>query len=427
MSSDTLKIKKVIYGAKGLAEKENKKIFVKNTFTDDEVKYEILKSHKNFEEAKATRFVKKSPARRSSPCLYSSQCGGCQWIDIKESHQLNTKQEFIKESFKRIGSLKKDLSITITKSPKILNYRNRILLRGTIENGNIGTGFFKYESHEQIHIKECKIAHPAHNKLIFFLSESSLKESKKKKFRLEAQIVPEAYNKKEPCLLITLFPGEKNQNLKSLFLLLKGYKDTAHISYSYEKIHPKPVLFETQDNISYLTVPRIFQQVNSEANQKLRSRVKELALKIKANSILDLYCGAGNLSLQLANKERKILGVELSKESIRTAKENVKRNKLVNICYRAENAPKFLKKLNEIGKSFDLVILDPPRKGAKEDISSLLLLNPKYILYISCDPSTAARDYKTLSKNYEIISLEGFDFFPQTYHVETLIFLKKKP
>ena len=426
MSPNTLKIEKVIYGAKGLAKKDNKKVFVKDTFTGDEVTYKTTASHKNYEEAEAISFVKKSHARRVSPCVYSSQCGGCQWIDIKDSDQLKAKQSFIEESFSRIGSLKEKMSVQVTPSPKSFQYRNRILLRGTLEKEKIGVGFFKYESHEQIHVAECKIAHPAHNKLIDFLSKRSLAETKKKKFRLEAQVLPASFEKKEPCLLITLFPGEKNQNLEKIFSLLEKFEDTAYIKYSYEKTSSEPVLFETHDKTSYYTLPGIFQQVNTEANQKLRSRVKEIVQKIGAQSILDLYCGSGNLSLQLAHEERKILGIELSKESIRAAKENVKKNELPNAHYRAENAPKFLKKLAERKERFDLIILDPPRKGAKEDIPSLLSLKPQYILYVSCDPTTAARDFKTLSSQYDLISLEGFDFFPQTYHIETVFLLKRK-
>ena len=426
MTKLTTKIEKVVYGGKGLGTDKNKKVFINNTFTGDEVSYEILKDHSSFQEGAVLSYLKKSPARRASPCIYSEKCGGCQWINIKEDKQLEAKQGFIKESLERIGGLSLKSKIKINSSEDILNYRNRILLRGTYAEGKVKVGFFEEGSHTQIHIDECKIAHQAHNDLIEYINGLDLKEARSQKFRLEAQVLPSAFNEKKPCLLLLLVPVEKKHKLHDLYNALKKYPGTLSISYQNVVKKVEFSLFEESNGLSYYTQPRIFQQVNTKANHSLRNKVKQIVEEINPKTILDLYCGSGNLSLGLAQEERKIYGIELSKKSIQVANFNVKSNSLEGFNYKSGNVRSFLKEQIETESfPFDLVIVDPPRKGAKEEIEGVLKLKPKHVLYVSCDPTTLARDYKTLSTNYKIKHIEGFDFFPQTYHVETLLLLEE--
>ena len=269
------------------------------------------------------------------------------------------------------------------------------------------------------------IAHEAHNRLIHYLNELTLEKTRSQKFRLEVQVQPKLYENKSPCLLITLIPIEKKHELQDLYLALENYPDTLFLTYLNENKKSPFFLFEESSRLEFYGKPGIFQQINTETNKLLREQVKLLVKKIKINSVLDLYCGSGNLSLELSDGIRKITGVEVNKASIEVANYNVKNNSLSLINYKSQSTQEFLQEQKQAG-SIDLLILDPPRKGAKEDLVYIKKLNPQFILYVSCDPTTAARDYKTLSDSYTLESLEGFDFFPQTYHVETLLLLKKK-
>lgn len=418
-------IEKVVYGGKGLGTQDEKKVFIPDTFTGDQVHYEVMKDHKNFVEGRALEILEKSPHRIPSPCPYSQRCGGCQWIGIDYKAQVKAKASFIEEAFERIGKHKLTAPVSITPSSKQLGYRNRIQLRGSFKDGKVFVGFFEKESHTQIHVKECLISHEAHNKLISYLNELKLPKKRTQKFRLEVQVQPALFDKKSPCLLITLIPIERKHELEDIYTALKNYTDTLFVKYQNEAKKSPFFLFEESDKISYYGKPGIFQQINTETNALLRKRVKEIVEKIQAKSILDLYCGSGNLSLGLADDTRKIEGVELNPYSIEVARHNVQENSLESIRYKAQSVKQFLKK-KPLEAKLDLLILDPPRRGAKEDLDFIEKLAPNSILYISCDPSTAARDYKILSSTYSLESLEGFDFFPQTYHIETLFLLKRK-
>jgi len=425
MKKLSTKIEKVIYGGLGLGTHEGKKVLIPDTFTGDFVDYEVTKDHKNYSEGKVLQTLEQSSQRIPSPCVYSQECGGCQWVDIDYKAQVEAKAFFIQEAFERIGKLEIDNPIPVTPSVKKLHYRNRILLRGTLEDGKVSVGFFQKESHTQIPIKKCMIAHEAHNNLIHYLNGLTTKKTRSQKFRLEIQVQPKLYEDKSPCLLITLIPIEKKHELQDLYSALENYPETLFLTYLNENKKSPFFLFEENSRLQFYGKPGIFQQVNTETNELLRKRVKNLVEKTKANSILDLYCGSGNLSLELSDGTRRIIGVELNKSSIEVASYNVKKNSLPLTHYKAQSAQQFLQEKKEAG-SIDLLILDPPRRGAKEDLIYIKRLNPQFILYVSCDPTTAARDYKTLSDSYTLESLEGFDFFPQTYHVETLLLLKKK-
>lgn len=425
MNKPSVKIEKVVYGAKGLGTHHEKKVFIPKTFTGDEVTFEVLKDTPSYQEARATSFLAKSPYRRQSPCQYFSRCGGCQWLDIKDKNQTEAKSGFIRESLERIGKIKIQRPVPVSSSPDLLHYRNRILLRGTFEEGRIHVGFFEESSHKQIPINQCKIAHDAHNNLIDYLNSLSLEKIRKQKFRLEVQVLPEAHKKSEPTLLIILIPIEKKHALHELYKALKDYKDSLEVIYQNEKPSSNFHLFENHQGISYFTRPGVFQQINTKANHIVREQVQKLVSETSPKSILDLYCGSGNLSLSLGGEGRKIHGIETNATSIEIAKHNVSFNQLNGHTYEAKSVMKFLKGLSQSTNApYDFVIIDPPRRGAKEEISLIKNLNPRYILYISCDPTTLARDIKALSNSYQLKSLEGFDFFPQTYHIETLALLE---
>ena len=183
---------------------------------------------------------------------------------------------------------------------------------------------------------------------------------------------------------------------------------------------------DKQSQINYHTHPAAFEQINTGLNHELRTIIKTKILDLKVTSVLDLYCGSGNLSLALSNFCKFVVGLEVNKKSVDIANFNVKKNRLKNISYKAVNVKKYLEKEIEKCKIFDAIILDPPRKGIKEDLLPLLKIAPKYLFYVSCDPATLARDIKTLKTHYDIDQVYGFDFFPQTYHLETLTIFKKK-
>jgi 23S rRNA (uracil1939-C5)-methyltransferase len=419
MTNPILKIENIAYGGKGVARLDGKVYFVTSAVTGDEVEVEITKNNKNFAEAKITKFIVKSPLRGTSNCEYSDECGGCQWLEIDYAQQIEWKQSFIEDALTRIGKFAEAPSIEFKKSPQQYNYRNRILLRvHTSPNTQPRIGFFKTASRDLIPIELCQIARPLLNEFIKKFSELRL-DVEPQKFRIEIQELP---NQKQ--ILATFFPADpKAKGLEKFVRETEEFSITHWAGKVFDLKNAPFADFDTQNGISFLTQAGQFQQVNFDHNQNMRTVIKEQVDHLNPERILDLFCGSGNLSLPLADGERKIEGVEFNKKAIEVAKENVKNNSLKNISYFAADAEKYLAKSKGI---FDLLIVDPPRQGMAKTLPHIGKLNANNIIYVSCDPTTLARDLRNLADfGYSIDRLFAFDFFPNTFHIETIAVLSK--
>lgn len=390
----------------------------------DVVKARIVANKGNYIEANLVEVLKPSCDRINSQCKYSIVCGACDWQELKYEMQLKNKKSFIKESLERIAGVK-DISVSITSNNKSTYYRNRILLRGTIhEDRTVSLGFFKKNTHTQNKIKSCLNADKAINNIIEKIYEIKC-DDKKQKFRMELQFLPERHKNGKSCVVVILHPLGKNKT-SDLKEKIKSLPSVAWVGYKAETTTSKIISFEEDQEKIYFTKPGLFQQVNLEMNQVVRERLKKFVINNKISNILDLYCGSGNLSMHLASDSCRVTGVELSSAAIEVSKTNIEKNKIINIHYESLSSSKALEKLIQKSIKFDLIISDPPRRGMKESLSFILEIAPVYIAYLSCNPSSMARDVKYLLEKYQLISVEGFDFFPNTYHVESLILFKLK-
>ena len=424
-----LYISNVAYKGKGIGYHKKKIVFVQNAIQKDYLKIKITKEKPTYSEAEKISLIEKNPLRQKKSCSYADKCGGCNWSDVNQDHQLILKQTFIKDAFSHIAKLDMDRHpIVIYPAPKKTHYRNRINLRGRIlKDGSIIIGFFKKNSQELVRIESCQISHHALNQVISKLNTIKLGiQSEIIPFRLELQVL--YFNKKQnsPHIFAVFHSIQNTTKLDALIDKLKQLPHILWAGYDYKKSEAPIGILEKDTQLTYHTSPGVFQQVNTPHNQNLRRYINRWIEKIDPINILDLYCGSGNISLMLANGKRSILGVEINKESIRLAKLNVTFNHLKRIDYLASSVTKYLVSSSRKNLSFDCIILDPPRKGAKDDLASIINLSPKHIIYISCDPTTCARDLLILKADYSIIDIAGFDFFPDTYHIETVVILKKK-
>ena len=196
--------------------------------------------------------------------------------------------------------------------------------------------------------------------------------------------------------------------------------------FAFEETSNIPSFPEERERIVFSTSPGMFQQVNINLNGKLRQLVTQYVKSKNPSKILDLFCGSGNLSLMLSDQNRYIEGIETNRSSIKCAQFNVAINNIQNSQYFRGDTEAHLWKCAKKGESFDLVLTDPPREGMYKGIIPLLKIFPKNIVYVSCDPATLARDLGSLcNKGYKIEKIEAFDFFPNTYHVETAVFLER--
>lgn len=364
----TLKIESLSPGGgKGISKTDQGMVvFTAAVVPGDLVKVKLTKVKKRYAEAKLIEVVEESSLRVSPPCSVFNECGGCQWQMMTYEEQVNQKNEFLKFEFNRLGFSDE---ILIKKCERPFRYRNRIQIH---QKGN-KLGFIKERSHDLVSIKDCLIAEEE----LVEKFQDLLRENKTRRVEIARD-----ENGRIHC-----YEGGK-----------------------------KPAALN------------LFSQVNSSQNINLiNSILNEISLiKNNLENIFDLYCGSGNITFPVQDllPDAKITGVELSNASVKLAKNNPLIKTAKNTKFQSLDVLKFLKGTNQ---KPDLIILDPPRSGAGEVVSEeVKRIKPENIIYVSCDLATLVRDLKVLCTDYEICTVKGFDMFPQTYHLETLVRLVKK-
>jgi len=415
----------VAFGGKGIARVDGKVWFVRSTVPEDRVLLSPIEDGDRYGQAEVVSFLKKSPLRsETAPCKVFGTCGGCHWQDISYDQQLEWKKNFLVSNLQRVGKISSEFQIEISKSPSQYNYRDRILVRVHIgSQGKTSTGYFKAESRELVAIDECYLANPKINEFLRRFSSLVFENNSNQTFRMEIQVIPRDL---ENNLYVTIFPAEgKNQNLQDVIHQIQSVSSVRWAGLVFDLSKSEPELFEVDLGVNFIAAPGQFHQVNLAHNKILRRMVRDETLSLNPQRVLDVFCGSGNLTMPIANSVEYLEGVELNPRSIRHAKLTADENGFTNTKWFVGDGVKHLSKLEREKAHFDLVVLDPPREGIFHGLNSLLSMRPGHIIYISCDPVTLSRDLGHLCKNgYMIEKISCLDFFPNTYHVESIAVLK---
>jgi 23S rRNA (uracil1939-C5)-methyltransferase len=414
------------YGGKGVARLNGKVFFIPDAIPGDVVQAKVVSDNGRYGEA-ATCAVMQPSALRSPPrCPVASTCGGCQWDGVAYEQQLAWKRSFVESSLTRIGKLPPDVEVAILPSPALHGYRNRILVRAHLSaEGKLKVGYFRRGTRELVPITGCAIAAPALNETLAALAASDLTALGALTARLELQEIPAQGNGR---VVVTIYPSEGPREAMDELAAKAGALPMVYWAGLVFDLATAPAVpFDEDLGRRFLTVPGQFQQVNVAHNHTLRRLVQAHADRTGAARILDVFCGSGNLSLPLADGRRYVEGVEANKRAIAIARQNVEANGIANATYLTGDAEKHLWKCARGGEQFDLVILDPPRQGMYGGMVPLKMLAPEHLIYVSCDPATLARDLGYLCRKdaYRLEAVTALDFFPNTYHVETVAILHR--
>ena len=420
-----VRIESVAYKGYGVARIDGKVVFVPYTMTGDEAWIEITEEKKTYSTARLNEIIKPSPGRVNPPCPYFGSCGGCQWQHIDYSIQVEQKKEILGETLKRLGGLKEIPSITVTPSPKPYDYRVRVQLKVKAK----AMGYYQQRSHRIVDIDHCPISHPLVNQIIRKLREAL--ETLSRMEEIEINVSPE-----EGRGVLLFHPHSYDQRaeyfMKELLQdqpMLKGIAITRKDGF---RLFGDPTLNFTiprsqereKRDLNLRISPGSFFQVNPEQNQRLVQTVLQFSEVDQEGRVIDLYAGAGNLTLSLAMEAREVLGIEENRMAFEDAQFNAERNGIKNghfIQGRVEDV--FLDWKREPP---DLIVLDPPRTGCKTILDQVVRLKPKKIIYVSCEPTTFARDLGLFSeRGYSLQRLSLIDIFPQTYHMETVGLLQQ--
>ncbi len=439
-----LEIIDLTHSGDGVGKLDGKAVFVPNTVTGDRILARLTHVKKQYAYAKLQEIISPSPHRVRPSCIVADKCGGCQWQHISPDFQLTAKENQVIQALKRLGGFDNPPVLPILSSPDLLGYRNKAtypLKRST--TGDVQAGYYRRNSHQIINLNQCPIQDPRLNPILADIKQDIQTQGwsiynentgKGKLRHLGLRI-----GKKTGEILLTLVSTSKNisdfqqqgevwlQRYPSLVGVVVNYnpypgnKIFGEATFNYVG---RPYLTESFGQLNFQLSSDTFFQINTEAAEILLNiLLKELSLTGE-ETLVDAYCGVGTFTLPLAKKVAKAVGIESNKNSIEQAETNAKINGIKNVKFYAETVEKVLPSLNLFP---DIVVIDPPRKGCDiRVIETLRQIVPPLIIYISCQPSTLARDLEKLCQQelYKVQWIQPIDFFPQTAHVESMALIR---
>lgn len=391
-----MEILKYDHNGRGITYLNDKIVFVSNAIIGEDVEIKIIEEKKNYIVAEVDKYNKISSIREKNICPYFNVCGGCDIMHLPYLEQLKFKQNKVKEIINKFYGGKVVIKDIIY--DKEFNYRNKVSLK--INNK---VGYYKKNSHDIINIDKCDLLSEDINRLIDKLNHIDLGKNKNIIIR---------------------------KNTNGLMLILDSKIDydliedeVISIYLNDKKVYGED-LYEEMNGLKFIISPLSFFQVNKYNTINLYNKILEYCDLKGTETVLDLYCGTGTIGSFVSKNCGKVIGIEINESAINDANINKRINGLNNIEFICGDSGKILK--NNKYKNIDIVIVDPPRSGLSElSINEIININPKKIIYTSCDPVTLARDLKILSEKYKVKELTPVDMFPHTYHVESVCLLER--
>ena len=422
----------------GVAHVEGQAVFIKGALEGEEMDIKITKAQKTHAFARIDTLHSQNPHRQSPSCKHYKTCGGCVCMHMDYAHTLEVKRRHVQQVLKRIGGISIDVpEVMGGESP--FSYRNKTALPIEIKDNEPVAGFYMTNSHTLVPIDTCLIAKPPSNEAVKAVLQWMKQEKIQK--NLVRHVVCRV-NQQGEIMVVLVINGkslpkqaqllERLQaqipKLASLAISINRKDTNVILGNNFTTLYGNERLQDTLCGFSYALSPLSFYQINRDQAERLYQTALDFASLTGEETVADMYCGAGTISLLLAQKAKHVHGVEIVKEAIADAKMNAKNNGVTNVTFYAEDAKECLPRLVKNGQRFDTVVLDPPRKGVDTEVlDALLTVSPKKIVYVSCNVATQARDAKYLcERGYKVEKVQAVDMFCWTGHVETVMLLTKR-
>ena len=443
---------------KAVAKIDDLVAFVEGAVPGDICTIQISRIKKKFAEAKLITLEKPSSERIDAICSHFGTCGGCKWQHLNYDSQLKYKQKHVSDALKRIGKVEVRNFKPIIGAKEIYNYRNKLeftfsakkwLTKEEISSGKEfnrnALGFHIPGLFDKIiDIETCYLQKDPSNAIRNEVRDFALKNEFsffdiKEKHGFLRNLLIRTTNKGELMVLFSFFREEKENreellnHVKNKFLQItsllyiinpKG-NETFH-DLDVHCYHGRDYIIEEMEGLQFKIGPKSFFQTNSDQAYELYKVAREFAGLSGNELVYDLYTGTGSIACFIASKAKKVIGIEYVEAAIEDAKENAKINDINNAFFYAGDMKDLLTKdfIDKNGMP-DVIITDPPRAGMHEDVIKVINeIKAKKIVYVSCNPSTQARDLAALSGNYKVSAIQPVDMFPQTHHIETVALLE---
>ena len=455
----TVEITDIGVSGEGIGHVDGYTLFIKDAVIGDVVEAKVMKAKKNYGYARLMKVITPSEYRVEPKCAFARRCGGCQIQEMSYDRQLVFKDQKIRGNLERIGGFTKDQIDTVMQ-PVVgmehpFGYRNKAQFPfGTDKEGNPITGFYAGRTHDIIANTDCALGVEQNKEILEiilqYMRENKIKsyDEKTGKGLIRHALIRYGFKTKEimVCLVVNGKKLPKAERLIEKLIQIEGMtsitispntrRDNVIMGDSYEILWEQGYITDYIGNVKYQISPLSFYQVNPVQTEKLYGLALEYADLKGDETVWDLYCGIGTISLFLAQKAKQVYGVEIVPQAIDDAKENAKINAI-------DNAEFFVGKAEEVLPEYyaeyerehngetahaDVIVVDPPRKGCDETLlETIVKMQPEKVVYVSCDSATLARDLKYLCANgYEIRMCRGVDQFPQSVHVETVVLLSQQ-
>ena len=432
----------------GIGKFEGMTFFIKDAVIGDRVRAKIMKMKKNYGFARLMEVLTPSPDRVEPLCPVARQCGGCQIQAMSYEAQLAFKTRKVESNLKRIGKFEEIPMESIIGMEDPFHYRNKAQFPfGKNRDGKIITGFYAGRTHSIIENTSCHLGKEVNEeileKILAWMNVFHVEPYNEAtgKGLMRHSLIRCGFRTGEimVCLVINgrKIPGEEAlvdslkiiPGMTSISLNVNKEKTNVILGREVINLWGRPYIEDYIGEVKYQISPLSFFQVNPVQTERLYGKALEYAGLTGEETVWDLYCGIGTISLFLARKARKVYGVEIIPDAIEDARRNASLNGFTNTEFYVGKAEEVLpEKYEKEGVRADVIVVDPPRKGCDETLlSTMVKMQPERIVYVSCDSATLARDLRYLCDNgYELKRVCPADMFPQTVHVETVVLLSQQ-
>jgi 23S rRNA (uracil1939-C5)-methyltransferase len=430
----------------GVAKVDGYPLFVPNGLPGEKAKIKVIKANKGYGFGRLIELYEKSPFRVEIASNETHKYGGCQLEHISYEGQLKYKENQVRQVLTRIGKLEDVIVHPILGMESPWHYRNKAQVPVGEKDGKLIAGFFKPRSHEIVDTDESLIQIPEVNEAVQTVkeicNELGIPAYHEESHKGVLRHIMVRYGKKTGELMVVVITRtadlpQKNKLVEQIVARLPKVKSIVHnvnskrtnviLGEKTSILWGNEVIYDYIGNVKFAISPLSFYQVNPDQTKVLYEKALEFADLNGEETVIDAYCGIGTISLFLAQKARKVFGVEIVPEAIEDAKRNAELNGITNAEFAAGEAEVIIPKWYKEGNAADVLVVDPPRKGCDEALlQTIIEMKPKKVVYVSCNPATLARDLRVLEDGgYKTVEVQPVDMFPQTTHVECVCILNR--
>lgn len=440
----TVYVEDLTHDGAGVAKVEGYPLFIPNVLPGEEVEVRVTKTNKKYGFAQLIEVKKASPDRVDPPCHVFWECGGCQLQHLSYEGQLVQKRKTVRDVMDRIGKLPHVPVHEVKGMDDPWRYRNKSQIPFSERNGQTVAGFYKTRTHDIVDTDVCLIQSDEADRLMAIIKRKlhelgiQAYDEVKNRGMLRHLVVRKARATGEVMVVFVMrtknLPQQEEMieivksvvpDVTSIMLNINSKKTNVIFGEETILLYGKPVIVDAIGGIQFEISARSFYQINPEQTEVLYRQALDYANLTGDETVIDAYCGIGTISLFLAQQAKEVYGVEIVPQAIEDAKRNAELNDIDNAYFEAGPAEVVIPNWYKSGKEFDVLVVDPPRKGCDEQLLNTILEHkPGRIVYVSCNPATLARDLRILEDGgYRTQEVQPVDMFPHSSHVECVSWL----